>query len=189
MLYSFIDTEFHNKLNAELFKLMGVKHHVTTAYHPEANGLVEKQNSSTAQALKVCINEQSNWHECLHSIAVSFHGSQHASTTKSPFEMMYQHQMTFPMQLRTDLLCHKQQMKKQNPDAFPDEEDDGGLQPEVEILPDPSQEKLIAHLKQVQKVLHNVHEEASCKIIKAPTRYAKNYDLRHMVLKSQWDLK
>ena len=54
-----------------------------------------------------------------------------------PFEMMYEHQMTFLMELRTELLGHEQQIKEQNPYAFPNEEDDDGLQPEVQILPDP----------------------------------------------------
>ena len=97
---------------------------------------------------------------------MSFHGLQHSSSKKSSFEMMYGCQMTFPMKLRTELLCQRQQVKKQNPDAFPDKEDDGGLQLEVKILPDPSQEELLAHLKQIQKVVQNTHDEASGNIDK-----------------------
>ena len=42
LLYSLIGTEFSNKFNAQLFKLMGFEHCVPTVYHLEANGLVEK---------------------------------------------------------------------------------------------------------------------------------------------------
>ena len=78
---------------------------------------------------------------------MSFHDSLHASTKKSHFEVMHVCQITFPMELRTEHLCHKQKNEENFPDAFPDEEDDGGLQQEVEIIPDPSQEGLLAHFE------------------------------------------
>ena len=39
--------EFCNKLNEQFFKLSGMDHHITSAYHPQANGLVEQQNQTT----------------------------------------------------------------------------------------------------------------------------------------------
>ena len=94
-------TEFVNKLNAELFKLTGINHHITTAYHPKANGLVEKQNASTSQSLRACIKDQVDWYHFLDSIAFSFRASQHHSTGKTPFEMMFGHSPLLHIQLKT----------------------------------------------------------------------------------------
>lgn len=33
--------EFFNQVNAELMKVFGIEHRMTTAYHPQANGLDE----------------------------------------------------------------------------------------------------------------------------------------------------
>ena len=38
--YNFISgTEFNNAVVDELFKLSGVKHHISSAYHPQMNGI------------------------------------------------------------------------------------------------------------------------------------------------------
>ena len=34
-------SEFNNTMNAELMQSMGIEHRLTTAYHPQANGLDE----------------------------------------------------------------------------------------------------------------------------------------------------
>ena len=93
-------TKFINKLNEELFKLTGTNHHITTAYHPEANGLVEKQNASTSQSLRACIEDQEDWYHLLDSIPFSFRAFQHHMTGKT-FEMMFSHLPLLPIQLKT----------------------------------------------------------------------------------------
>lgn len=39
-------TEFNNEVNKELTGLMGIDHRLTTAYHPQANGLDERFNQT-----------------------------------------------------------------------------------------------------------------------------------------------
>ena len=73
-------TKFVNRLNADLFKLTGINHHITTAYQPKANRLVEKQNASTSQSVRACIKDQEDWYHLLDSIVLSFRASQHHST-------------------------------------------------------------------------------------------------------------
>ena len=101
--------EFCNELNATLFKLTGVEHQITGAYHLQAYGLVEKQNSTTTSALKACLNQQEDWYKTLDPIAFSFRGSKHCSTGRTPFEMMFGHQMLLPVELCTrQLLMQKE---------------------------------------------------------------------------------
>lgn len=47
--------EFCNHLCEELFKMTGTRHRVTSPYHPQANGLVERFNRTIKNSLlKVC---------------------------------------------------------------------------------------------------------------------------------------
>ena len=84
-----------------LFKLTGVEHRITGAYHLQVNGLVEKQNSVTTNSLRACLNQQEDWYRALDPIAFSFRGSKHCSTGRTPFEMMFGHQMLLPVELCT----------------------------------------------------------------------------------------
>ena len=43
-------SEFNNDLNAELMRSMGIDHRLTTAYHPQANGLDECFNQTLKNA-------------------------------------------------------------------------------------------------------------------------------------------
>ena len=38
--------EFVNSVNSHLFKITGVKHIITLAYHPQTNGLIEQFNQT-----------------------------------------------------------------------------------------------------------------------------------------------
>ena len=43
--------EFRNQVNDELMKTFGIDHRLTTAYHPQANGLDERYNQTLVNAL------------------------------------------------------------------------------------------------------------------------------------------
>ena len=46
-------TEFRNQVNDKLMKTIDIKHRLTTAYHPQANGLHERYDQTITNA-KVC---------------------------------------------------------------------------------------------------------------------------------------
>ena len=101
--------EFCNGLNSTLFKLTEVEHQITGAYHLQANGLVEKQNSVITNALKACLSQQEDWYRALDPITFSFRGSKYCSTHRTPFEMIFGHQMVIPVELCTrQLLLQKE---------------------------------------------------------------------------------
>ena len=43
--------EFHNQFKAELMSVFGIKHRMTTPYHPQANGLDERYNQTLVNSL------------------------------------------------------------------------------------------------------------------------------------------
>ena len=54
-------TKFVNMVAQDLYNGSGVQHHVTSPYHPQANGLVERLNRTTTDKLKTMIKKQSDW--------------------------------------------------------------------------------------------------------------------------------
>ena len=80
------------KLN--FFQLTGAEHRVTSAYHPQSNGLTERFNQTLKTTLMKLINdEQNDWDEHLPVILFSYRTSikkQQQQTTKlTPLEVMY----------------------------------------------------------------------------------------------------
>ena len=54
--------EFVNQVESELLGLTGIEHRVTSAYHPQTNGLTERFNQTLQTALlKVVNDKQTDW--------------------------------------------------------------------------------------------------------------------------------
>ncbi len=70
--------EFCNEVAERLHSLCGVKQGVTSAYHPQANGLVERANRTIQGAFMRTLQEQ---------IVFAYRTSTHRSTGKTPFEV------------------------------------------------------------------------------------------------------
>ena len=63
---------------------------MTSAYHPQTNGLVEKFNHTVQSCLLKMVNEhQNNWDDFLDPILFAIRTSKHKSTGYTPFEMMF----------------------------------------------------------------------------------------------------
>ena len=83
-------TEFVNKVSAEMHRLMGTKHRVTSAYHPQANGLIERFNQTLKGKLRKLLDTRSEcWPEILEAALFAHRCDKHQSTGYSPFFMLY----------------------------------------------------------------------------------------------------
>ena len=56
-------TEFVNKVNDKMCQLMGIQKRISTAYHPQTNGLDERWNQTLQTALRKVIDPttQDDW--------------------------------------------------------------------------------------------------------------------------------
>ena len=82
--------EFVNKLNQFFFKKLGTEQRISTAYHPQTNGLVERYNQTLQRSLVKLVNEQQNdWDDFLDGLLFAYRTSVQKSTKVTTFELMY----------------------------------------------------------------------------------------------------
>ncbi|OBZ81144.1 Pol polyprotein [Choanephora cucurbitarum] len=81
---------FINDLIRAIRKQFGIKHHRSSPYHPQSNGLVERFNRTVAQGLRMLPSpEKMDWHLYLPAFLFSYRCIKQASTGHSPFRMLY----------------------------------------------------------------------------------------------------
>lgn len=98
ILFSDRGRNFMSKLINALCEIFDISQHHTSAYHPNTNGLVERQNSVIAQSLRAyCDKDQQLWPKFLPGILMSFRKSVSSHSTEfSPFHMMFGKEMRLP---------------------------------------------------------------------------------------------
>lgn len=78
----------------------GIKHRITSAYHPQTNGLVERTNQTLKRAIgKTMDGHQERWEDNLPKIVFAHNSSIQASTKYSPFRLMYGREPRMPCEV------------------------------------------------------------------------------------------
>ena len=73
-----------------LLAMTGADQRITSAYHPQANGLVERQNRTIKDSLVKVLNEHApEWPYVIEGILFAHRASKHSSTKFTPFFLMY----------------------------------------------------------------------------------------------------
>ena len=82
--------DFVHSTSAELHRLTGTIERVTSAYHPQANSLVERKNETIKNSLiKVLDSNSTDWPYVIEGVLFAHCVTTHASTTYSPLELLY----------------------------------------------------------------------------------------------------
>ena len=77
--------EFVNEVSEALHKMTGTEQRVTSAYHPQANGLCERHNRTIKEALvKVLNDDPAEWPNIIDGVLFAHRVSRHSSTKYSP---------------------------------------------------------------------------------------------------------
>ena len=96
--------EFLNQVCHELHKLTVAEQRVTSAYHPQANGLVECQNWTIKNSLvKVLEDKHEMWPHTIEGILFAHHVSRDFLTKYSPFMMLYNREPVLPIDVKHNL--------------------------------------------------------------------------------------
>ena len=93
--------QFESQLLAELCQLWKVTKTRTTPYHPQANGVVERNNRLLGESLRAMLlnRGQEDWDLVLPQIMRAFRGTPHTTTGETPNMMMLGREVRLPDQL------------------------------------------------------------------------------------------
>ena len=145
----------------KFYEITNIRHNITSAYHPQANGEVERFNRITQEAFLETqefhdrvAQENTDWAKKLQSILFAYRIHKQASTHFSPFYMLYGREPLIPWQMENDL----------------------GPLDMFQGLPDFTIEETIEKMENLHQ---QVLEVAAGNIKKAQAHQAKTYNAKH----------
>ena len=98
---------FESDLIKELCKIAGVKKLHTTPYHPQGNGQCERFNSTLCNMLGTLSEEgKSDWKSYLGCMTHAYNCTKHASTTYSPYFLVFGRHPRLPVDVEFGLAKH-----------------------------------------------------------------------------------
>ena len=82
--------EFSSSIVSELVEMFGVSRHITTPYHPQANGQIERVFATIRPMLATLVEAApKRWDETLPFAIYAYNTSYHRSIRNTPFFLMY----------------------------------------------------------------------------------------------------
>ena len=107
ILHSDQGRNFDSLLMHEIYDQMGIKKTRTTAYHPQCDGLVERQNRTIQEIISSFVNDHSNnWDDVLDQAVFAYNTSIHESTGLSPYEMVFGREARMPIEVELGVPLH-----------------------------------------------------------------------------------
>ncbi|CAF0825482.1 unnamed protein product [Adineta steineri] len=83
-------THFNNELVNAIAQLLGCHHTLSTAYHPQTNGQVERWNATMRPQLnKLASQQPADWDKYLSAVVSAYNNGEHDTTGITPFELMF----------------------------------------------------------------------------------------------------
>ena len=84
------DTKFTGKFWTELFRLAGSRLDMSTADHPQSDGLTERLNRTLVEMLRALVgHDQGDWVEKLAAVEFAYNSTAHSATGSPPFKLLY----------------------------------------------------------------------------------------------------
>jgi hypothetical protein len=83
-------TQFNSRFCTRVCTCMSIDHRLSTAFHPQTDSKMERQNQTMEQYLRAfCNKEQYNWIELVPLAEFAYNNSMNASTKMTPFWAVY----------------------------------------------------------------------------------------------------
>jgi len=92
-------THFVNEMLDSLCNELGVKYQLSTAYHPQTNGLVERFNRTLCEAIAKYANEnKDDWDDYITSVLFAYRTKKHNTTRHELFYLIYGRDAVLPIE-------------------------------------------------------------------------------------------
>ncbi|GFO36289.1 gypsy retrotransposon integrase 1 [Plakobranchus ocellatus] len=128
--------QFMSKLLAEFNSLCNTKHFVSTPYHPQTNGIVERFHSTIKSMIRKLSNESpTEWNRLVPAALFACRNQVHSSTGFSPFFLLFGRAPRGPMQILSDIFLNKDLYEPSAYVSAISEEDGGEIASLVTIPP------------------------------------------------------
>jgi len=86
--------QFVAEFTRELNKMLGIETRLSTAFHPQMDGQMERMNQALEQYLRFFVDhQQKDWPECLAGAEFAVNNKAHTATKISPFMANYSREM------------------------------------------------------------------------------------------------
>lgn len=94
--------DFTSNLIKEVNKLFKIRHILTSPYHPQSNGALERSHHTLKDYLKHYLNpRQTNWDEYVSFAMFAYNTHYHQSTNFTPFELVFGNKAQIPNSFHT----------------------------------------------------------------------------------------
>ena len=96
--------KFESHLMHEICQIMDIHKSRTTAYHPQCDGLVERQNRTIQDMLSAFVSQhKDDWDTWVSVIAYAYSTSTHEATGFSPYELVFGRAARTPIEIDLDM--------------------------------------------------------------------------------------
>jgi hypothetical protein len=82
-------THFRNEIVNGLLKQFEIRHLLSTPYHPQTNGLVERFNRTLCESLAKITEGKEDWDQHISPVLFAYRTSKQSSTKMTPFYLLY----------------------------------------------------------------------------------------------------
>jgi hypothetical protein len=90
-------THFRNEIIDGICEKFRIKHKLSSPYHPQTNGLVERFNRTLCEGLAKVTERENEWDRYIESVLFAYRTNKHNTTKRTPFFMVYGREAILPI--------------------------------------------------------------------------------------------
>ena len=88
--------EFNTCVSKRFYEITGIQHNITSGYHPQSNGCIERANQTIEGVIRKTMENRSDWKDLLPSVLLACNSSKHKTTGYSPYRAIYSKDPVMP---------------------------------------------------------------------------------------------